>query len=51
MVRRIDMVHTVQEAVAMVLTWGREGGGAVDGEKVRHGSHSSGCCSHGVDLG
>ena len=48
MVRRIDMVHPVQEAVAMVLTWGREG---VDGEKVRHGSPSSGCCSHGVDLG
>ena len=28
MVRRIDMVHPVQEAVAMVLTWGG---------RVRHG--------------
>ena len=50
MVRRIDMVHPVQDAVAMVLTWGKEGGG-VDGEKGRHGSPSSRCCSHGVDLG
>ena len=50
MVRRIDMVHPVQEAVAMVLTWGRRGEG-VDGEKDRHGSPSSGGCSHGVDLG
>ena len=27
MVRRLEMVHPVQDAVAMVLTWGKEGGG------------------------